>query len=135
MDAKIQDPQRQRGVDDQRLETAVAYLLRGGVLVSAAIVVLGGSIYLARNGWSTPRYQVFRGEPSDLCSVVGILTDAAAGRGRGIIQLGFLALIATPVMRVMVSLVAFLLQRDRLYAAVSLIVLLFLTYALLGGWL
>jgi uncharacterized membrane protein len=52
---------------------------------------------------------------------------------RGVIQLGLVVLIATPVARVALTLGAFLLQRDRLYAAVTALVLLLLTYGLVWG--
>jgi len=50
-----------------------------------------------------------------------------------LIQLGLLLLIATPVARVAFSVVAFAMQRDRLYVAVALIVLAVLMYSLMGG--
>jgi uncharacterized membrane protein len=65
----------------------------------------------------------------------GIVKDALAFRGRGLIQLGLLLLIATPVARVAFSAVAFAIQRDRLYVAVTLIVLAVLIYSLTGGHL
>jgi uncharacterized membrane protein len=43
-----------------------------------------------------------------------------------IAQLGLLTLLATPVARVAVSVVAFALERDRLYAAITTAVLLIL---------
>ena len=65
--------------------------------------------------------------------MTGIVADAVALSGRGIIQLGLLLLIATPVMRVAVSLAAFLLERDWTYVVATLIVLSLLIYSLLGG--
>ena len=66
-------------------------------------------------------------------SVAGIVANACQLRGRGLIQLGLLLLIATPVLRVVIAAVAFALQRDRLYVAVSLIVLASLAYSMLVG--
>jgi uncharacterized membrane protein len=63
----------------------------------------------------------------------GILADATAFRGRGIIQLGLLLLIATPVARVAFSVVAFALERERLYVIVTLAVLAVLLFSLAGG--
>jgi len=48
----------------------------------------------------------------------------------GIIQLGLLLLIATPVARVAFSVVAFAAERDWLYVAITLIVLAILIYSL-----
>jgi uncharacterized membrane protein len=50
-----------------------------------------------------------------------------------IVQLGLVLLIATPVARVAMSLVAFILQRDRVYIVVTSIVLALLIYSLTGG--
>jgi uncharacterized membrane protein len=80
-------------------------------------------------------FTVFVGEPADLRNVSGIVRDALALRGRGLIQLGLLLLIATPVARVAFSVVAFAMQRDRLYVVVALIVLAVLMYSLTGGHL
>lgn len=55
-----------------------------------------------------------------------------AGRGRGLIQLGLLILIATPVARVVFSVFAFAQQKDRLSVGVTLLVLAILRYSLLG---
>lgn len=80
-----------------------------------------------------PEYHTFRGEPNGLRSIAGIWQAVRAGRGRGIIQLGLLLLIATPVARVAYLIYAFSRQKDRLYAAVALLVLLLLAYGLTGG--
>jgi uncharacterized membrane protein len=49
--------------------------------------------------------------------------------------LGVLLLIATPIARVVFSIIAFALQRDRTYILVTLIVLGVLSYSLFGGGL
>ena len=63
----------------------------------------------------------------------GIIAGVFAGHGRGLIQLGLLLLIATPVARVVLLALGFALQRDRLYVIVSVVVLTFLLYGLFGG--
>ena len=117
----------------EKMDLVVGNLLRAGVALSGAIVLAGGLIYLFRHGAEAPGYHVFRGEPADLRTVRGIFQDAVALRGRGIIQLGLLLLIATPVARVAYLVYAFARQRDRLYALVALIVLLLLAYGLAGS--
>jgi uncharacterized membrane protein len=117
---------------EERLQSMVAVLLRLGVNLSAAIVLVGGVVFLVRHGHQLPHYEVFRGEPTDLRTIGGIVRDAAALSGRGLIQLGLLVLMATPVARVALSLVVFSLQRDRTYVAVTLIVLALLLLSLTG---
>jgi len=97
------------------------------------IVLVGGIVYLARHGMTAPNYGVFRGEPADLRSVTGIVKEALSIRGRGLIQLGLLLLIATPVARVAFSVFAFARQGDRTFVVVTLIVLAVLLYSLFGG--
>ncbi len=117
---------------DQTIEDIVGNLLRTGVLLSALVVLAGGLIYLVRHGQSPVNFRVFRGEPADLRSLHGIVRSAIRLQGRGIIQLGLLLLIATPVARVAFSIVAFAKERDRTYVVLTLIVFLILTYSLLG---
>ena len=53
--------------------------------------------------------------------------------GKSIIQFGLLLLIATPIARVMFSVVGFAVERDYLYVALTLIVLGVLLYSLIGS--
>jgi uncharacterized membrane protein len=122
-----------RAWGDEEVERIVGNLLRIGVMVSAAVVLIGGVLYLMRYGAATPGYGIFRGEPADLRGLSGIVRDALALRRRGIIQLGIALLIATPVARVAFSVIAFALRRDRKYVIVTLIVLAILAWSLAGG--
>lgn len=123
---------RARSWTDVRVELAVSWILRAGLYLAAALVLAGGALYLARHGAETPHYRVFEGEPAELTSVDAIARDALAGSAQGVIQLGLLVLLATPVARVAFSVVAFALERDRLYVGVTLLVLAVLAYSLLG---
>jgi uncharacterized membrane protein len=106
-----------------------------GVTLAAAVVLFGGTIYLVRHGLAAPQFHVFKGEPTDLRTISGIVKDALTYQGRGLIQFGLLLLIATPIARVAFSVAAFALQGDRLYVVVTLIVLAVLIYSLAGGHL
>ena len=119
---------------EQRIEEGVGNLLRFGVLLAALVVLSGGLLFLLRHGSTLPQYTGFQGEPSDLRSVSGIVTDALSLRSLGLIQFGLLLLMATPVARVAFLTVAFVRQRDGLYAAIALIVLALLFYSLSGGF-
>ena len=121
------------GWTDQRVELIIANLLRAGVMLAAVVVLVGGAIFLVRHGSAAPHYAVFRGEPTDLRTPSGVIADAVALRGRGIIQLGLLILLITPVARVAFSVFAFAMQRDVLYVVVTLIVLAVLVFSLAGG--
>jgi uncharacterized membrane protein len=124
-----------RALTDEHMGRVISILLRSGVLLSALVVLAGGILYLIRYGATFPDYRVFRGEPATLRSVSGILTYALSFHTRGVIQLGLLLLVATPVARVAFSILAFALQRDRTYVIITLIVLGVLLYSLAGGGL
>ena len=125
----------QTTLSDRRLEAIIGNLLRAGVVIAATVTSIGGLIYLAHSGKFLAHYRVFQGEPADLRHVKGVLSDASSGDGPGIMQLGLLLLIATPVARVAFSLAAFAVQRDRLYVFVTLVVLGVLTFSMAGGQL
>ena len=120
-------------ISDAWIDELIGNLLRVGVVLSSLIVLIGGGLYLTRHGTELPNYQMFWGEPSELRSVLGIVKVAWSFSGQGIIQLGLLLLIATPVMRVMFTVVFFMIQRDRIYVGVTLIVLSVLLFSLAGG--
>lgn len=118
---------------DQRVETVVGQLLRAGVILSAGVVLLGGIVFLIRHGLELANYRVFAGEPSELRTLRGIFNRVLAFRGRGIIQLGLLLLIATPIARVAFSIFGFVEEKDRMYVAFTTIVLAILLYSLIGS--
>ena len=120
---------------DEHVEHIMGNLLRSGVGLAALVISLGGVLYLIQEGSTTPRYHVFRGEPSEYRTIRGVIQSLIVGRGRGqgLIQLGLLLLIATPIARVAFSVVGFAIERDRLYVIFTLIVLAVLLYSFLGS--
>jgi uncharacterized membrane protein len=117
---------------DQRLEMIISVLLRTGVMISAAVVLLGGICFLSRHGQEQPEYRVFHGTPATYRSVSGVIHAAGPSNCPAIIQLGLLLLILTPVARVAFSLAGFALERDRTYIELTAIVLVILIYSLAG---
>jgi uncharacterized membrane protein len=113
------------------LEIRLGNLLRTGVVVAASVVLAGGIIYLSRHWHEAPAYHTFRGEPVDLRTMNGVLVDSMRLHGRGIIQLGLLLLIATPIARVAFAAYGFARQRDWMYVGISAFVLSLLLYGLL----
>jgi uncharacterized membrane protein len=120
-------------VEDKRIDAIMGMLLRTGVLLAAAIVLIGGIVFLVRHRAPVTNYRVFHGEPAELRTLHGIFHEAAAWHGQGLIQLGLLLLIATPVARVAFSVGAFSYERDWTYVAVTLFVLAILMYSLFSG--
>jgi uncharacterized membrane protein len=123
----------QRSEADERVERVIGRLLQIGVLLAALVVVIGGVLLLAQYGSLPAGFRTFKGEDPTLKSIGGIVGAALRGDSRGVVQLGLVLLIATPVARVALTLGAFIIQRDRLYILTTTIVLALLLYGLLWG--
>lgn len=122
-----------RTAEEHRVEMAVGALLRWGVLTAAAITAVGGLLLLLGHGREVVTLGSFVGEPSALTTLGGIATAALHGEARAVVQLGVVVLIATPILRVAFTLVAFMHQRDRLYTMVTAVVLGILIFSLFSG--
>ena len=118
-----------RGALIQRMELVISGVLRGGVLLSAGLITLGVLVYYVR------AFTGFGVAPAHTIphSVGAALTAALGGHPTGIIALGLLVLLATPVVRVAVSIVAFALEHDWTYVAITTVVLLILLLSFLTG--
>jgi len=132
MDGSEPLPPPRPGLDDDAIERLLARLLQAGVLLSTLLVLAGGIVFLLHHGRATPQYSHFTGEPVELSNVAGIIRSALRGDGRGLIQLGLLVLVATPVLRVAGSLAAFLVLKDRTYVVLTSVVLLLLASSLMA---
>jgi len=116
------------------MEIWISYVLRGGVLIAAAIIALGLLIFVL-HGSAPSTAAALRAAhtgPDARLSPGDIAASIRSGHGRGIIYLGLLALILTPVARVAMTAVLFILQRDRIFTVVTCIVLLILIAGLIG---
>jgi uncharacterized membrane protein len=124
----------QRWNDDQ-MRGIMGTLLRVGVLASAFLVVLGGILFFMQHPNEIFDYTTFKGEPAKFRQVHLIIKEALNFRGRDVIQLGLLLLIATPVARVIFSLIGFLIEKDWIYVAITSIVLIILSISLFSNYL
>lgn len=115
---------------DKDMEVIMGNLLRYGVLLSAAIVLTGAIIYLWQHGSGSPHYSTFSGEPRRLIEIGSIWQTALQGRGRSIIQLGLLVLIATPIARILLSIVGFIIEKDILYSIITFVVFIIIILSL-----
>lgn len=116
---------------DKTLEILVGKLLRAGVLISALVVGAGGVLFLAQHHADPVNYKTFHGESAELRSLSGIFSMALHLQSSGIIQLGLLLLIATPIARVALAALGFYLEKDHLYVVVSLTVLAILIFSIM----
>jgi uncharacterized membrane protein len=101
------------------IEELLGTLLIVGVTSAAVVVAVGGILNLLQHGVVRVDFSVFRGVAHGLDSVKGVMRQAASLNGSGIIQLGILFLILTPVARVLFSLAAFAVEKDLLYVIIT----------------
>jgi uncharacterized membrane protein len=118
-------------------ETMIGGLLRGGVLLSICVVTVGLVITFVHH----PDYFSSRPALGELTrpgahfpSTIGdVVAGVRAGSGEAIAMAGLLLLVATPVARVALSIVIFVIEKDRLYVAITAGVLAILLVAFITG--
>ena len=114
--------------DDRRMEIIMGRLLQFGVMLASLVMGVGGALYTRAHHGEIPDYRVFSAEPQRLRHLDGIVGGIKVGDPAAFIQLAVLLLIATPVARVVFALIAFAIERDKLYIVVSGVVLAVLLF-------
>lgn len=115
----------------------IGNILRWGVYLSLSVALIGGVVFLYRHGSevSQVQYQPFIEKDTNLLDLLkSTFSGVGAWRGYYIIELGILLLIATPITRVLFSLIAFHFEKDRLYVFITLLVLLIIFSSILTGF-
>jgi uncharacterized membrane protein len=123
-------------INDKNIQTFIGQLLRWCVIVSLSVAFAGGLIYLSKYEENPlgDKYKHFTGQNNSTISILhqtyqGLMT----GNGSAIILLGIILLIATPVLRVLCSLLGFALEKDKFYIIITLIVLGIISTSIMGG--
>jgi uncharacterized membrane protein len=119
--------------EDQLLEIAMGRMLRIGVSLSAFVVLVGGTLYLREFHAPMPDYSQFHSSRAPYRSVIVILASLTHLQSKSLIDFGILLLIATPIGRVLFGVIGFSMEKDRMYAAVSAIILAILLASLFTG--
>lgn len=120
-------------ITDYDMQQLIGQVLRYGVLISGLVAIIGGIWYLYQQGSGLPHYTVFNAEPAGYTSLNGILKGLNQGNAKEIIQLGVVILIATPILRIIFSLISFILEKDKLYVIITIIVLTIIMFSMFGG--
>jgi uncharacterized membrane protein len=124
---------KHHGPTDMQMDSAIANMLRFGIALAAALMVLGGFFYLQHPTMQPADYRHFHGSAIDLQNLGKVLTGKRLVDSTSVLELGIVLLIATPVARVALCVVDFARQRDKLYVVISFGVLMVLLYSLFRG--
>lgn len=119
------------------IQQLIGNTLRWGVTVACAIAAVGGLLFLWKHGAEPmtdySHFAYADAHPADYTTLSGIFAGLGALNARSWIQAGVIALLLTPILRVALSLVDFLQERDWLYAAITAVVLAIIIANSLGG--
>ena len=107
------------------LYRAIGSSLRAGVLLACLLCAIG-LLFWAAAGYPVPTL-------ISASNIVTVFQLAVTANFTGIIYLGILVLIATPVFRVIVSAIGFSIEKDRQYLIISLAVLGMLLLGIFSG--
>ncbi|MFT3788798.1 MAG: DUF1634 domain-containing protein [Tepidisphaeraceae bacterium] len=119
------------------VELIISLTLRVGVIASLLIILAGVLIGFVNN----PLYRTSEKELTRITdphapvihTAGEIWTGLKEGRGQAVIAVGLVVLLATPILRVAISIVAFLVERDVKFAIITAAVLLFLLLSFVLG--
>jgi uncharacterized membrane protein len=105
------------------LNEVVHHVLIFGLALSTVLILIGLGLDLVDQ----------RQPPTDVPGVLEALRRTATLRPSGFLTLGLLVLVATPILRVIGSTLAFVYERDWRYAAITFFVLVVVSLSLLSG--
>jgi uncharacterized membrane protein len=121
---------------DTKLQHLIGATLRSGVIAASLTGIAGGAIFLAAHSGQLVTFHTFEGANPAYASPRQIVRQALAPVGNtnwglAIAQLGIMILLLTPIIRVAFSVIGFAMENDRLYVAITCIVLATLVGSLL----
>lgn len=131
-------PPRPEDTEVPSFELAISVVLRGGVVTSLILILLGTVLTYINHPSFLSSGQDLAGllspKAGSFPNTVGrVLFGISAFQGRAVTTLGLLTIIATPVIRVAFSLLMFVYLRDRIFSLLTAIVLSILLLSFLLG--
>ncbi len=115
--------EEERAKEQRNLDQTIHQLLVIGLTISVAFMLLGLFLDLT----------LHRVIPTAIPNLGEVFTRVISFRPSGFLSLGLLVLIATPVVRVIGSFIAFIYERDWRYTGITFLVLLIVTLSIVLG--
>ncbi|PZP50620.1 MAG: DUF1634 domain-containing protein [Pseudopedobacter saltans] len=123
-------------IKDTDIELAISKVLRYGVYLALLFAIIGGVVYLYRHGNEAVGNQYAHYIEKDdafFDYVHKMFVGIFNGKGRDVITLGIIVLLATPTVRILFSLFGYALEKDKMYMVITLIVLAIISVSVMGG--
>jgi len=120
-----------KSFEEKDLQSFIGNLLRIGVIIAMTIVIVGLLLHLFYNGKNTADFSTF--DDHNVFNFPSFAKQLLSGDSKAIMELGIMVLIATPIARVLFTMLGFWLEKDRLYTLIAFIVLCIIAYSLLFG--
>lgn len=114
----------------RQTELLISAILRGGVFLSGGVTLLGMILFFASHASLSSNAAIHIAFPH---TIAAMFSGIAQGNSVAIIVLGLVLLIATPVTRIAVSILAFAVEKDWRYVAITSAVLLILLVSFFLG--
>lgn len=127
-------PPARRNPTQKRQTLWISATLLGGVLLAAMLILLGLLRLLLGPVQAGEPVTVTEliGQQAHPTSMVAIVDGIQTGRPTSLIRLGILVLILTPTVRVLLTLLLFLIEHDWSFVLITSVVLAVLVLGLLG---
>lgn len=125
----------QEKFNDQDFQAIIGNLLRYGVWIALGVALFGGIVYLSAHHQETVNYSSFSENNRNILIVLqDVFSGLQKGQGESIIFLGIILLFLTPVLRILLSLISFLIEKDYLYVGITLIVIVIIGLSISFGF-
>ena len=122
-------------VNDKTMQHAVGNVLKYGVWSVLLVGIIGGLILIWSHGDRTIDYSTFRENDQSIFQVVDeILHGVIRMDGRSIVYLAIIMLFLTPLFRLILSLISFLVEGDYMYVIITTIVLIIIAFSVYFGF-
>ncbi len=120
------------------IQQLIGNTLRWGVILACLLATIGGVYYLMEHGLDpVPDYRHFdvasAAAQTNYTTLGGLWQGILHGDAASCVQVGVIVLILTPIVRVVLSLLDFIVEQDWLYVSITAIVLAVIISNSLGG--
>lgn len=122
-------------ITDKTIQRIIGDVLKYGVRAVLAISSIGGLIFLYNHANEQADYARFTENDR---SIIEVVSDVFSGvinmQGRSIIFLAIIILFCTPLIRLLLSLVSFIIEGDKLYVFITTLVLIIIAFSMYFGF-